>query len=270
MSNRKAEIMDLIGKRPQIRLVEISDALDIEMDVVEAAIAYEVGSGAIITTPILAPNGRQQPSYRLRDTVAKVELACARTFGPASSAPSPKNTTALPAVRVKEGDGRTKATRAIDYLRETGPVPVEFLSRAMGLGDKGNVRGYLAIAIRDKRIEFGADKLWRLGPAEAPAPAAQKPDATAEKQGPAAPQPATTVPEVEPATPAPVAAAQIEIPAFIAKRPVPAAEHFVMGLFSTGEVTINQDGQELKLKPGNAAALLKYLKKLEPMILDAV
>lgn len=70
----KQTILDLIAANPNIRTVEISDRLDIDLEMVRPHIADEIRSGEIVEEPILAPNGRTVLSFRRADAAPKVAV----------------------------------------------------------------------------------------------------------------------------------------------------------------------------------------------------
>jgi hypothetical protein len=70
----KQQILDLIRANPNIRTVEISDKLDIDLERVRPLIADEIRALVIVEEPIIAPNGREVLSFRYRDAQPKAEV----------------------------------------------------------------------------------------------------------------------------------------------------------------------------------------------------
>jgi hypothetical protein len=62
-------ILDLITRKPGIRIIEIADLVDCDPDMVESSIRDEIKSGVVIATPITAPNGKSANALRMRDAV---------------------------------------------------------------------------------------------------------------------------------------------------------------------------------------------------------
>lgn len=76
---------------------------------------------------------------------------------------------------------RTRVQRAIDHLRERGPATNDEISRAMGLKPGAHPGSYLAVAVKDGRVDT-RDGRWQLGPGRRSATAPEPPqrrDATA-------------------------------------------------------------------------------------------
>ena len=69
----KQQVLDLIRANPNIRTVEISDKLDIDVERVRPLIAAEISALIIVEELITAPNGRPVQSFRYRDAQPKVE-----------------------------------------------------------------------------------------------------------------------------------------------------------------------------------------------------
>lgn len=291
MNERRSAILKLIGEQPNIRLIEISDKLDIDPDQIVPLIREDINSGLIVTSEIEAPNGRMQPCFLHTQIPAKPADApfVVPTFGkdtPTLGAAKPLPAIDVP-VALKPGvplvskpapapvptARKTKIELAIEYLRENGPVTSPFLSRAIGLDPKTAPHSYINAAIKDGRIIF-KDKEWSL----AVLPAEMARTEAAGKQAP--PVQPVAVPEPV-AVPVPVTAPRMAMVPLAPSsgldmdrvearevKPDPAAEKFVMGLFSTGELVIEQDGREIRLKPENAAALVRYVRKIEPVVLS--
>lgn len=65
-------------------------------------------------------------------------------------------------IQSKQGE-RTRVQRAIDHLREHGAATNDEISRAMGLKPGAHPGSYLAVAVKDGRIDT-RDGRWHLGP----------------------------------------------------------------------------------------------------------
>ncbi|MEJ7804319.1 MAG: hypothetical protein WKG03_00135, partial [Telluria sp.] len=77
----KQAILNLIRTSPNVRTVEISDKLDIDLDRVRPLIAGDIASGVIVEEPVIAPNGRTVLSFRFA-SAAPVAAAVAATLAP--------------------------------------------------------------------------------------------------------------------------------------------------------------------------------------------
>ena len=65
MAHNTKQIIELIGKRPGIRLVEIADEVDCGVNEVEWALSDALKDGSVIKSLVEAPNGVMQPSFSL-------------------------------------------------------------------------------------------------------------------------------------------------------------------------------------------------------------
>ncbi|WP_354675098.1 hypothetical protein [Cupriavidus alkaliphilus] len=81
------------------------------------------------------------------------------TFNLAGAEPTRMN-------QYKQGD-RTRVQRAIDHLREHGPATNDEISRAMGLKPGAHPGSYLAVAVKDGRLDTREGR-WHLGPGRRP------------------------------------------------------------------------------------------------------
>lgn len=303
----KKQILELIALRPNIRTVEISDQLDIDMERIRPLIDSEIKSGLIVVSPIRAPNGKMVDSFRSTSTVPVVQSkAEAAPVKPVVEAVKPAVEVAKPA---------TKVDAAIEYLRENGPVPNEFLARFMRLPKGTYPSQYLSTALRDGRLIF-ENKEWRVGTNAVAVPAGFTPStqAVALRKGIAAPTVAPViapklsevkaekVPELAPkADPAPVIEASSPASVGVVERavhdePIMIAEEifcegakerhrnltrndhlvfdhvdreFLAGLMSTGDLRIYTGSKSIRLTSEETLKLHAYLNKVVPALLAA-
>ena len=131
MAHNTKEIIELIGKRPGIRLIEIADAVDCDPEQVEWALSDALGDGSVLKTDVRAPNGLMQPSYTLRDQ-PKVEPEPVKAQNPLI--------------------GKTKVQLALDYLATVEVADDVALRKAMGLHIGGNVRAYISGLLANRKV----------------------------------------------------------------------------------------------------------------------
>lgn len=267
----KQRILNLIALRPNIRVVEISDALDIDMELIRPMIKAEIGTGMIVVGTAVALNGLIVETFRSAVQAPVVERKAAPTIAKPVAA---VKAAVKPVAAVKPS--LSKVDAAIAYLRENGPVPTEFLSRAMGLKKGEYPSQYLSAALRDGRV-ICENKDWSAGPiAGNPVLPAEKPEtdpvpALAAKEVPApvtiprfTPEVAESAVTAEKAPlPAPVVAATMPKPRIAD----PAAARFVAGLMSNGELMIDVDGKITTLTHDQAKTLHAYLGKIGYVLL---
>lgn len=136
MSQYTQRIIALIKECPGIRLVEIADKIDCDVEVIEPAINEHVRIGMIIKEDVLAPNGRMQPSFK---------MASATALKPA----------------VPE---RTKIDLAMDFLNaHNGKATAQELHDVMALRPGAHVGPYLQESIKQNKIHKRADGCYYLG-----------------------------------------------------------------------------------------------------------
>lgn len=157
MAHNTKEIIELIGKRPGIRLVEIADAVDCDPDQVLWALTDQLLDGSVIKSEVKAPNGHMQPSFTLRDQ-PKVEPA--------------------PEEKAKPTVQKTKVQLALDYLATVDKADDVAMRKAMGLHIGGNVRAYISGLLANRKViqVQGGYKLGDGKPLPTPAAPVPKPE----------------------------------------------------------------------------------------------
>lgn len=179
------KIYELIARTPQIRAVQIADALDQELSDVSEALRALVAEGDVVRTSATAPNGQPAQIYTLSDQFKKTNeyksiMAKMVSASPQPAAPSPT----LPAAAVDPVPvfavmaelvpvGMTRIASAVEFVANNyGRVTGVQMMKHMGLRTGQAPVSYLSGAIKDGRLaRDGSD--WILG--DALAPTANKP-----------------------------------------------------------------------------------------------
>lgn len=255
------QILELIGKRPHIRTIEIVDRLDCDIDVLQQRLEDLVALNLITAYKVIAPNNRPATAYALKNSVV-LESA------PAPSAP--------PVVQMKkvEVPKMTKIELAINFIKSNGGIATSSqLHSLLDLKPEEYPSSWLGGGVKDGRLVKDG-KNWSIG-SGSPTPKAaevpvKKPLATA------APElPVLTAEKIEPvqAAPAPEPAPKAE--------PVPepkveskllpivpnASPEFACALWSHGELQLSRSGVVVAaLTPAETKQLCDYLDRLgEPV-----
>ena len=226
------KIYTLMAKTPDIRAVQIADALDQELSDVSDALKSLVDVGDVVRHSGIAPNGQPTQLYNLSPSFVKsneykaikaglVDVATPTASAP--SAPQPAASIIPPAAPVSRVDG------AIAFIRLSGKVSGAELKRHMGLSGAASPGNYLNTALRDGRL--ARDGIyWMIGPAQ---PAGKEPApqvvATAER----APETAAILVPALPASETPRQAAPANGPTFRC------------GLWSDDVLELQRDGETL-------------------------
>ncbi|MFZ3004177.1 MAG: DUF3310 domain-containing protein [Undibacterium umbellatum] len=144
MNNYLEKILALVAKKPDLRAVQISDQLDIDLDIVENTLAQGVKAGNLIATPGIAPNNLPANTYRANPAV----------LGWVSRKESqPETTTDAPVVQVVNTKLKTKIEKAIAFMTGKKGVTANELAVAMELAhDKCSPRPYLAKVLNDGTV----------------------------------------------------------------------------------------------------------------------
>jgi len=191
MATDRERILELVGRRPGIGTVQISDALDLDVEVVDAELIAAIGRGHVQDEETTIGD-RKRTGYRIKAglgwTGPAKSNAAAAAISPAPAAAKPvqeKQATALPAM--------TKVAKAIAYLTQHRSASKEALKAAMGLKSNECPSQYLKSATV-KGLVSRDGQFWHIGPGEAAA-ASPLPSAAPERtEPPAVPQPARAVP----------------------------------------------------------------------------
>lgn len=149
MSMYTKQILELIVLRPGIRTVEIADAVDCDIEMVQPSIQDQITAGQIAVKDVTAPNGR-----------------AAKAFIPSPSLveqyrPSPEVKTPVETPATQEAQGKNKVQAAEIYLAKHGTATVEKMREVLQCG-KVHPNAYLATAIGKGRVVWEGG-IYRIG-----------------------------------------------------------------------------------------------------------
>lgn len=213
------KIYELMAKTPDIRAVQIADALDQELIDVSNALKALVDEGDVVRSDGTAPNGKPAQIYNLSATFMKsADYKAISTrinppavpSTPAAAAPAP-----APAPAAVAAAPKSRVDDAIAFIRLMGTVTTSELKQHMGLSGSASPASWLNGAIQDGRLVRNGIQ-WKIGDG--------KPPTRTETPKPPAP------------------AAQAPAPAIVASNPAPA---FRCGLWSDGVLELQRDGATL-------------------------
>jgi hypothetical protein len=226
------KIYTLMAKTPDIRAVQIADALDQELSDVSDALKSLVDVGDVVRHAGTAPNGQPTQLYNLSPSFVKsseyktIKAGFVDVSTPivaAAPVPQPAASIIPPAAPVSRVDG------AIAFIRLSGKVSGAELKRHMGLSGAASPGNYLNTALRDGRL--ARDGIyWMIGPAK---PANKEPE----------PKVAATTERAPETAAIPVPA----LPANEAQHQVAPASSptFRCGLWSDDVLELQRDGETL-------------------------
>ena len=160
MSATNTALLDLIGKTPMMRAMQIADRLDIAVDEVDTLLRHSLQEGSVIEHEVDAPNNRKAMAYELS---AQYMATHALTAPPRAIV----ECTQQPAPVVNSGIvGRepTKVERAIAYVRKNGPSSSAQLHTELGLAEGVHISSYLGSAVRTGRMVRDGNTWFLPGP----------------------------------------------------------------------------------------------------------
>lgn len=262
------KIYMLMAKTPDIRALQIADALDQELVDVSNALRSLVEVGDVVKHSGTSPNGRPAQMYNLSEAFKKSSegvalLASVVAVAPAPvTAPEPAATpeaamdpaaafpTPVFAKQAVPKRGRTKAEMVVDHLTVHKSATDAEMRVVMGLPKTSSVRSYVPALVKSGRIIRDDSGIWTLGdigqtavrddPKPAPLPIPQLPELDppaflgvnidAGREPTPQPQALVVAPE---AAPVPAAAPH-------AGEPV-----FRCGLWSDGVLELQRNGQQV-------------------------
>lgn len=235
------KIYALMAKTPDIRAVQIADALDADLADVSAALRPLVEVGDVVQRKGFSPNGHPAQVYNLSDEFKKSReyKALAQTSAPfpapvTPQAPAPAETDPPAAI---EPSG-SKVDRAIACITRLGAATDDQLRDAMGLPAKTYVGAYLTSAVKAGKVVRDGDR-WKLGTGKTEAApkvldsVEQVGNIVVETKG-ASPIPQAVVDAIG-AGPAPVAAPGA----------TPAVPNLRCALWSDGTLELQRNGEEV-------------------------
>lgn len=237
------QIYALMAKTPDIRAVQICDALDAELTDVSAALRSLVEIGDVVKHSGTAPNNQPAQLYNLSETFKKsregvallASVAPAAQPAPAADLPEPAQQPApapqaFPTPVFTQQDvlkkERTKAELAIDHLTANTSATDAEMRIVLGIPGKNAPRAYLRAQLNTGALLRWPDGVWTLGggtpPASHNSPRAEPATTTTNKE--AAPMPPITPPPTTEGAAAPV---------------------FRCGLWSDGVLELQRNGQQV-------------------------
>ena len=257
MNDRR--IYELMAVKPQIRAVQICDALDEDLTDVSTALRALVECGDVVQSKGFAPNGHPAMQYDLSAAFkeSKEYRALMALMLSAAANAAPVAVPVAPPLAPDELPAESRIDLAIAYLKKHGIVTENGLRIAIGLKDGAYPIAYLTRAIKSGLLHKRADGMWSIGPGPVIAAAKPKPIAKARaplakpKPGPVAQFSATAQPEDAPAIdkPAPVMA---DVPTVLR-----------CGLWSDGTVELQRNGRTVAaMAQGDAEFMAAFLARV--------
>lgn len=151
---KKLEALELIGARPGLRTVQLSELLDMDIEDVKDILAEHANASTIDVHDVVAPNGKDANAYTLHGVVLPGERQ--RGEMTAAAAVEPETATA------KQG---TKIDQAVAFIEANGGrVSGSAMHAHLGLKPEDYPSQYLASGIGTGRlIKDPETKDWLLG-----------------------------------------------------------------------------------------------------------
>ncbi|MEJ7804856.1 MAG: hypothetical protein WKG03_02905 [Telluria sp.] len=271
------QIYCAIAKTPDIRAVQICDALDVELIDVSDALKSLVSVGDVVRHTGVGPNGLPAQLYNLSADFRKSREGAALIASlPAAAPPVLAHVTPAPPTaaappvstpvfqqEVALPRAATKVAQAIEHVKIHGAVSDVDMRTVMGLPRTSAPKAYLISAIKDGRIRKNDAGLWEQGDGTPPMARAPKSVTnSAPKGGPATQFPKTAQSEevanvivvgntilvskdhkeIAPEVLAAVAAVTEDK---VKSAPPPEGSDFRCGLWSDGVIELQRDGHSL-------------------------
>ena len=183
MSNYKNQVLELVKQRPGVRVFQISDLLDLDVDIVEGILGQAVREEVINVDVVPGPNRLPTKTYSFagaaseQQTKPKIDIviepesylaadaapvAAAVPIAPTASAapptPAAPGGTAMAAIATAAAsttirvEGFSKAAIALDHLKKHGATDRATLVDVMGLVKKYQVEQYLKSYLKSGRL----------------------------------------------------------------------------------------------------------------------
>ena len=163
------KIYELMAKTPDLRAVQICDALDQELSHVSDALKALVDEGDVVRTAGFAPNGQPAQIYNLSQTFMRsAEYKAIKAQLDAAPAPAAASTgTVAESVPVVHAAAPkvSRVDSALAFIRLMGKVSSADLKQHMGIAT-GSPSNYLNAAMRDGRVarkHFADGHYWVIG-----------------------------------------------------------------------------------------------------------
>lgn len=272
------QILALVATTPDIRAVQIADALDKPLTDVSAALRSLVEVGDILQSKGTAPNNHPTMVYNLSDEFKKSKdyravmaiveaqrppvspgAAAMPVVEPVVPAQAKAEPVAIPVFAPKDPPRDSKAQRGVDYIVKHGSVSHVDLQKVMELTKLQFPAAYLTSAIRNK-IVHKVGNTWKAGAAPTATvtgPVVKITDAGAKPKDTVAVQQPTR--DQQPVA-AVVATKTTVVPAVVV------APVFRCGLWSDGVLELQRDGSTVAvLEQGEGEQLASFVNR---MLLD--
>lgn len=159
MSNYKIKVLELVRQRPGVRSVQISDLIDLDLDIVESILAQAIREDVIQADESPAANGLPAKTYSWAGVVQQglekqepVVAVKSEVLADVHTAPVAATPTLPAASKIHATVGRSKSTIAMDYLVLNGPTDRATLMKVMGLVKKYSIEQYLKPQINSGKV----------------------------------------------------------------------------------------------------------------------
>lgn len=151
MSKYEQDIINLIRQQPGLRAVQISDKLDIDLDIVENTLVTATRQGNLVASKVTAPNNLETLAYRVNPSM----LGWVPAIESVSKVQKPAAVESFPQESAKPSQAKepTKIDKALAFLEGKKQVTAEELCAAMGLApNKYTPAQYLSRLINDGTV----------------------------------------------------------------------------------------------------------------------
>ena len=150
MSNYSEAVLQLIQKTPGLRAAQISDRLDIDLEIVQNIISKAVSDNQIEAQEVIGPNTLPTNTY---SWIGVLPLGWAAPLAGAAGAAAAVNTDAVTSQPQGATEPRrSKAAVAIEYLAERGPTTRKDLAKVMGLPNASQVMQYMRPHLQSGKV----------------------------------------------------------------------------------------------------------------------
>lgn len=165
------QLYTLIAKTPQIRAVQIADALNQELVDVSNALRPLVEVGDVIQSDGVSPKGNATQVYTLsKEFLRSAEgvAVMARVSEGSTPAGAAQAIAALRMQASPKAPAGTRVSKAIAYIEQHGRATSIELREVMGLADRtGSPSAYLKCALDDGRVKWDG-KQYLIGTPKSP------------------------------------------------------------------------------------------------------
>jgi len=174
------KIIDLLRKRPGLSAVQLSDLLDIDLDIIENIITMALRAEQLEFSEAPGGNGLTLKKYSVPGKSIDWEAPANVTSQPqievvVERKPAPEAASLASNPSPAEPDTRSKAEKAIAHLKEHGPTDRSTLMTVMGLDRKYAIEQYLRPHVKNGKV-IRIDDVYCIPDRSVPAPEATKPE----------------------------------------------------------------------------------------------